>query len=167
MVNRPRQARQIGRVRVFLMVAGKLDAAEDPALGSELVVRREEREDGCLQLWIDDPNGDQLSQVLIAGETHLDLYYGRYSMPSAAYCYGSQLEVTPAARGRGIATYTMRMARAAAADHFGKGIYGLIQRANAASMACHLRAGYVTVARLDGLRTGGQVRWLPARAVGP
>ncbi|MCU1497060.1 MAG: hypothetical protein JWM47_1013 [Acidimicrobiales bacterium] len=166
-MNQPGPSRQIGRVRTFVMVAPMLDAAEDPSVGSDLVVRHELRDDGCLALWYGDRSGEPLATYLIAGDAHLDVHYGRYSMSSPAYCYGSQLEVAPAARGRGLGVQVVRIGRAAAAEHFGRGIYGLVERSNAASVRCNLRAGFVATTRLDGVRVGGKVHWLPGRPVRP
>ena len=98
--------------------------------------------------------------------THGDAFYGKYSRTDERYCYGSDLVIHPAGRGRKLGQKMTRVARAVAHEELNRGTKSLVAPDNAASLRCHVHAGFdPPIALLKGIRVGDRTLWYSRRTL--
>lgn len=157
-----RGARTIGRVQAVQILA----PAPSIAPSFEGMDVRNGDQPGQLLVVAVDGDGADLGSIKVFTESHGDPFYGRYSVADRRFAYLSKLEVTPAARGRGLGTMLLSAARAAALDATGAGVKSLVAPGNSVSLACHARAGFDPPdLELRGVRLGSRVLWLSRRVL--
>ncbi len=117
--------------------------------------------DGTVEVAAVDPSGETLGVVRVHPGTHGDAFYGAYSRNDADFVYGSALEISPSARGRGLGQQMLRVARCVAFEESGKGLKSLVAPSNSVSLRCHHVVGFdPPAADLRGVRLGPRVLWL-------
>lgn len=124
--------------------------------------------DGTVEVAAVDGSGVTLGLFRIHARTHGDAFYGRYSRNDERFVYGSKLEISPEARGRGIGTQMLRAARWVAYDETGRGLKSLVAPDNEVSLRCHEVVGFdAPAAELRGVRLGPRVLWLSRTPLDP
>jgi L-amino acid N-acyltransferase YncA len=124
--------------------------------------------DGTVEVAAVDDEGTTLGLVRIHARAHGDAFYGRYSRNDDHYVYGSKLEISPQARGRGMGNQMLAAARWVAYDETGLGLKSLVAPDNAISLRCHAAVGFdPPVAELNGIRIGPRVLWWSRRPLDP
>lgn len=116
---------------------------------------------GTVEVSAIDPSGERVGVVRLHPGTHGDSFYGRFSRNDDDFVYGSALEISPGARGRGLGQQMLRAARCVAFEESGKGLKSLVAPDNTVSLRCHDVVGFdPPAAELRGVRLGSRVLWL-------
>lgn len=162
---RTTRPRTVGRVREIALRAER--PTGDVAIGDlgDLTWTTEPISTGSVQILLLGPDGSTVGRYRVSGPTHDDLHFGRYSAPDGRYAYGSQLEVSPDQRSRGLGEALVRIGRNVAGDQWGFGLKTLIGHRNEPSLRCNRSAGLTEHLAINGVRLGGRVWWLHKRTI--
>lgn len=164
MSGRAGSARTVGRLRVFQMVGAAL--AERPEFAAEgYRLERRRSDEGTTVLTVRDGSDRLVGTLSIYAEEHADRFYGSYSRPDATHCYGSALEVDPAARGHSLGRQLLLQGLWVTGQEGRRGLKGMIATDNAVSIHVHESAGLEKVSELGGVRVGQRTIWVFRRPV--
>ncbi len=164
MTRRTGSPRAVGRLRVFEMIAQPpATEPEFAADGYRLDRRRDDA--GTTVVTVRDASDRVVGTLSVYAQEHADRFYGRYSRPDDRYCYGSALEVDPAARGHALGRQLLLQGIWVAGQEGGRALKGMIATDNAVSIHVHESAGAIKVAELGGVRIGGRTIWIVRRPV--
>ncbi len=127
-----------------------LDLAEFGVSQANLRMRREAG-DACVAYVEQD---EVLGIYWLASKVHHDQIFGKWTLPTDEFAYAHQLMVLPKGRGKGLGVSLVLGGSRAAHDLWDRGVFGLIDTNNTASLKLHAKIGFRSARLLRGVRIG-------------